>query len=79
MTVSRKKKPSGVLDNGTSCAAVVKKEELISQARERLSDLPDVRPDRVKKASLRAAQGFYDRPQVISKIADRFLQEMGIG
>ena len=55
-----------------------KKEEFIHEAKDRLAALPNVRPDRIRKACLRAAQGFYDRPPVLSKIADRFLEEMGI-
>jgi len=65
-------------ENGAADSLSVKKEEILHQAKERLFTLPDVRPDRIKKAALRAAQGFYDRPPVVSKIADRFLEEMGI-
>ncbi len=63
--------------NGTSAGAATQ-EAFIHQARERLAGLPDVRPERIRKACLRVSQGFYDRPQVVAKIADRFLEEMGI-
>ncbi|MGH8003350.1 MAG: hypothetical protein ACRECJ_01310, partial [Limisphaerales bacterium] len=66
------------LENGRPAGLAARKEGFIHQARERLSTLPDVRPDRIRKACLRVSQGFYDRPQVVAKIADRFLEEMGI-
>lgn len=69
----KKQKP----ENGTP-VGVVTREEFIHQAKERLSTLPDIRPERIQKALLRVSQGYYDRPQVVAKIADRFLEEMGI-
>ena len=77
MAVGRKKeKPD--FENATRVGRAAQKEEFIHEARERLAGLPDVRPDRIRKAALRVSQGFYDRPQVVAKIADRFLEEMGI-
>jgi hypothetical protein len=79
MPAGRKlRKENEISENGAAGGLSVKKEEVLHLAKERLSTLPDVRPDRIRKACLRAAQGFYDRPPVLSKIADRFLEEMGI-
>ena len=75
MPVDRKKKEKPNFQNGTLAA---QKDDFIQQTKERLAGLPDVRPDRIRKACLRVSQGFYDRPQVLAKIADRFLEEMGI-
>jgi hypothetical protein len=54
------------------------KGDWILAARERLSDLPDVRPEKIRDAEKRIKEGFYDRPEVMSKIVDRFPEEMGI-
>ena len=79
MPVGRKlRKEKTISQNGSPAPQPAGKEEFIDQARERLAALPDVRLDRIRKASLRVMQGFYDRPQVVEKIADRFLEEMGI-
>jgi hypothetical protein len=75
MPVNGRKKQKS--ENGTP-VGVVTREEVIHQAKERLSTLPDVRPERIQKALLRVSQGYYDRPAVVAKIADRFLEEMGI-
>lgn len=75
MPIDKRKKQAS--ENGTAVSAAAG-EEIIHQAKERLSTLPDVRPERIRKALLRVSQGFYDRPQVAAKIADRFLEEMGI-
>lgn len=78
MPAGRKfRKENEVPENGAP-GGVIQKEEFIHQAKDRLAGLPDVRPDRIRKACLRVSQGFYDRPPVVSKIADRFLEEMGI-
>ncbi|MGH8004188.1 MAG: hypothetical protein ACRECJ_05645, partial [Limisphaerales bacterium] len=66
------KKEKENLENGRLAGLAARKEEFIHQEKERLTGLPDVRPDRIRKACLRASQGFYDRPQVVAKIADRF-------
>lgn len=79
MTVGRKKKGNGVLNNGASGFAAAQKDSFfLSTAKARLSSLSEVRPERVRKALERVSKGFYDRPAVVSKIADRFLEEMGI-
>ncbi len=54
------------------------KEAWILAAKERLSDLPEVRPEKIRQAEKRIGEGFYDRPEVVSQIVDRFLEEMGI-
>lgn len=54
------------------------KEAWILAAKERLSDLPEVRPEKIREAEKRIEKGFYDRPEVVSKIVDRFLEEMGL-
>ncbi len=77
MPVGRKKEKQHS-ENGTTVGVTTQKEEFIHQAKERLAGLPDIRPERIRKAALRVSQGFYDRPQVVAKIADRFLEEMGI-
>ncbi|MCI0405962.1 MAG: hypothetical protein L0Z48_01180 [candidate division Zixibacteria bacterium] len=77
MPVDRKKKEKPNFENGTP-VGLAAKEGFTHQAKERLAGLPDVRPERVQKALLRVSQGFYDRPAVVAKIADRFLEEMGI-
>ena len=78
MPVDRKKKEKPNFQNGTPVGLAARKDEFIHQAKERLAGLPDVRPERIQKALLRVSQGFYDRPPVLAKIADRFLEEMGI-
>ncbi len=77
MPVDRKKVKQHS-ENGTAVGVAAQKEEFIHRAKEQLAGLPDVRPERIRKAALRVSQGFYDRPQVVAKIADRFLEEMGI-
>lgn len=79
MPAGRKfRKENEMPENGAAGGLSAKKEEVLYLAKERLSILPDIRPDRIRKACLRVSQGFYDRPPVLSKIADRFLEEMGI-
>ncbi|MGH7198878.1 MAG: hypothetical protein ACREH5_09105 [Candidatus Omnitrophota bacterium] len=77
MPADRKlRKENGISANGAGLP--VQQEEVLHQAKERLSILPDIRLDRIRKACLRVSQGYYDRAPVIAKIADRFLEEMGI-
>lgn len=75
MAVGKGKKKEAESVNGTPvCPAA--RAEFIHRVKERLSTLPDVRPERIRRAALRVSQGFYDRPQVVAKIAERFLEEM---
>lgn len=64
---------------GNPAAAVLEKDEIIRQAKRALSLFPDVRQDKIQKALERIARGYYERPEVRAKIADRLLDEMGIG
>ncbi len=67
---------SGMVRQGSPIS--MDKEAWILAAKERLSDLPEVRPEKIREAEKRIEGGFYDRPEVVSKIVDRFLEEMGI-
>ena len=59
-------------------SSVMDKEAWILAAKERLSDLPEVRPEKIREAEKRIQEGFYDRPEVVTKIVNRFLEEMGL-
>jgi hypothetical protein len=48
---------------------------LIENARLLLSELPDIRPERVEEVRRRLREGFYDRPDVIEKVVDQILKE----
>lgn len=45
---------------------------------EKTKGAPDVRADRVSQARARVQQGFYDKPETRSAIADRVLQSFGL-
>ena len=45
---------------------------------QRLKDFPDVRPEKIAAAQKRIAEGFYEKPAVVEKIAERILEEMGV-
>ena len=75
MTVGKGKKEKAESVNGTPVHPAARA-EFIHRVKEQLSALPDVRPERIRRAALRVSQGFYDRPQVVAKIAERFLEEM---
>jgi anti-sigma28 factor (negative regulator of flagellin synthesis) len=45
---------------------------------EAAKNAPDVRADRVAQARARVQEGFYDRPEARSAIADRMLQSFGL-
>ena len=45
---------------------------------EEAKNTPDVRADRVAQARARVQEGFYDRPEVRSEMADRLLKSFGL-
>ena len=75
MPVGKNKKQE--TENGAP-VTLAEREEFVQRVKERLFSLPDVRPERIRKASFRVSQGYYDRPAVVAKIAGRILEEMGI-
>ena len=61
-----------VLDAGV-VTAVGREVAAVRSARQQLSDVPDVRDDRVTAARQRVAASYYDTDAVRGQIADRFL------
>ena len=45
---------------------------------EAAKNAPDVRADRVAQARARVQEGFYDKPETRSAVADRMLQSFGL-
>ena len=52
--------------------------QAVNWAVQRLKDFPDVRLEKIGAAKRRIAEGFYERPEVVEKIAERILEEMGV-
>ena len=61
---------SGVVD------AVAQELQEVRSAKQVLSDVPDVREDRVSEAKERVETGFYDQAGVKAQIADSFLDNL---
>jgi anti-sigma28 factor (negative regulator of flagellin synthesis) len=61
---------SGVIQDAVQARAAV------STVLQRMDETPDVRPERVESAKRRAAEGAYDTPEVIQKVAEEILKNV---
>ncbi len=53
-------------------------QRVVHWAIQRLKDFPDVRLKKIAAAKKRIAERFYDKQEVLEKIAERILEEMGV-
>ena len=71
----RKAIAGSILDSGL-LNEIASERRQVDSARSALNDVPDVRENRVAEAKARAAQGFYDQPQVRNQAANNIIDNI---